>query len=1107
MRKHSTGLNDLQDDFKQFLLAKLTTSVQKLRNDHENSALQVEFCRRIEMVLFFGVKTRAFKWRSEAQDVWNLLKEISPNHIIEDIMLLKSVKTDIGRIRAWIRVTINEATLQSYIQLLDDHNITRKYYESNAVLNNRILLAEIVNLVSLITASSCKVIFNCDSFDFDVAPSALELHRSSLPDITASAVKQYDKEDTVPVQTSTESATISSTSVEVDVEPGPAEEELVTTRNVTPDTLENVVTQTEDKLTDEVPAVVIPDVQDEERSVQVNETENDIDVDGTSNISLGDAKQIPASTLTEDSTSPKLIDVRRSPESFLSSPEKCPIAEEETNEMAKDDNRVTEKSISVLGSQFRTATVINSVPLLDGVISEHLLNMGEDKLFTGTPSDSQLIESEPSTSNLATLSGSPTEVRVDSNQDSPLYSDEAGDEGVEGSGENCEGDVLDPGSAMFPDNLTTSSPIKTDVDTKRAPPSDLLPGTPKDNLICDEEIYDLRKKMGNSLQTSRDNMSEMLAQKVAFEDPYEDVRSAKSLSSSSHTSPFNETDSRDNILQLLEAEPDQTNGPAIPISDHSSPSQSAPHEPHSLGSSLYRLFSRGNTDLRTAKDENLSNLAEIHSAVVDDVPVSAEEQYSARNYLLGATRATASYTYESANQWYALSKDMWWWLQKRVIKEHECQHPVPPRDSQINGSPNSSLLDICTEQCACCNAIVIDYCANDLQDPDSIPVSRSCPPFSSISQHMMQSPRSPLQNPVPTLESLDRAIEMQKIRTQNTTEESAKKREMDILVKLRKKKHDLQNNGSDSSSENLDTTINILGHTLVKSSDLSGYCSKCNGAIYRRIKTAYMCSACLVILHKACINEVSRRCSLANKETLTLMTKIAPAHGLHEQNYCCYDCGGEISYSSTKVHTCDYNGRYYCQECHKKTLHLIPARVIHNWDFKPRQIALQSQEVISYLTDKEYLNIETLNPLLFDNVSVMNQLRELREKIIMYKAHFFQCSKALREGMFLKLKSRQHFIDTSKLYTLRDLVEANSGTLLPEVQTVVEDYARHVQDCDTCTNKKFLCPVCEAPPLISPFNDVYSIAQCSQCHGVLHRPCFNKSDKCPYCSASLILEL
>ena len=61
--------------------------------------------------------------------------------------------------------------------------------------------------------------------------------------------------------------------------------------------------------------------------------------------------------------------------------------------------------------------------------------------------------------------------------------------------------------------------------------------------------------MGNSLQTSRDRMSEMLAQKVepGFDDPYEDAGSAKSLSSSdNNNSPFSEHDSRDNILQLLE---------------------------------------------------------------------------------------------------------------------------------------------------------------------------------------------------------------------------------------------------------------------------------------------------------------------------------------------------------------------------------------------------------------------------------------------------------------------------------------------------------------------------------------------------------------------------
>lgn len=55
----------------------------------------------------------------------------------------------------------------------------------------------------------------------------------------------------------------------------------------------------------------------------------------------------------------------------------------------------------------------------------------------------------------------------------------------------------------------------------------------------------------------QDKMSEMLAQRVegadpGFDDPYEDVCSAKSLSSSSNNSPFSESDSRDNILQLLE---------------------------------------------------------------------------------------------------------------------------------------------------------------------------------------------------------------------------------------------------------------------------------------------------------------------------------------------------------------------------------------------------------------------------------------------------------------------------------------------------------------------------------------------------------------------------
>ena len=258
--------------------------------------------------------------------------------------------------------------------------------------------------------------------------------------------------------------------MEVDLSPVLYEDELVTPRNVTPDPLDSVVTQqTEEKAPNKNPAVRSPDVESVEvSSDQIKDTENDADVEHTS---LGETKPVSDPTETTEPPSPQVIDIRRSPESFLSSPEKCPIADEETDKITKDDDivpEILEKSISVRGSHIGTATVINSVPLLDGVISEHLQNIDEEKLFSETPSDSKLIESEPSTSNLATSSCSPTKVPVDSHMDSPLYSEEADDGSDDRSG---EGDNLDPGSSVFPDNLTASSPIKTDPGTGAAPSS------------------------------------------------------------------------------------------------------------------------------------------------------------------------------------------------------------------------------------------------------------------------------------------------------------------------------------------------------------------------------------------------------------------------------------------------------------------------------------------------------------------------------------------------------------------------------------------------------------------------------------------------------------
>ena len=39
---------------------------------------------------------------------------------------------------------------------------------------------------------------------------------------------------------------------------------------------------------------------------------------------------------------------------------------------------------------------------------------------------------------------------------------------------------------------------------------------------------------------------------------------------------------------------------------------------------------------------------------------------------------------------------------------------------------------------------------------------------------------------------------------------------------------------------------------------------------------------------------------------------------------------------------CDYTGSYYCELCHWNDSIIIPARVLHNWDFDSRKVGLQN---------------------------------------------------------------------------------------------------------------------------------------------------------------------
>ena len=70
--------------------------------------------------------------------------------------------------------------------------------------------------------------------------------------------------------------------------------------------------------------------------------------------------------------------------------------------------------------------------------------------------------------------------------------------------------------------------------------------------------------------------------------------------------------------------------------------------------------------------------------------------------------------------------------------------------------------------------------------------------------------------------------------------------------------------------------------------------------------------------------------------------------------------GGERS----EARRCDYSGQYYCEECHWNDLVVIPARVVHNWDFSLYKVLITVISLLYHciygLLDSEWLTFVTI---------------------------------------------------------------------------------------------------------------------------------------------------
>ncbi|XP_078066827.1 differentially expressed in FDCP 8 homolog isoform X1 [Mustelus asterias] len=350
------------------------------------------------------------------------------------------------------------------------------------------------------------------------------------------------------------------------------------------------------------------------------------------------------------------------------------------------------------------------------------------------------------------------------------------------------------------------------------------------------------------------------------------------------------------------------------------------------------------------------------------------------------------------------------------------------------------------------------------------------------------------------IENLKHAIDEVKQVILDLPEHSEKQKDAVVkLIHLRLKLQELKDPDEDEPNIRI-----LLEHRFYKekSKSVKQFCDKCSTIIWGLLQTWYTCTGCYYRCHSKCLNQITKSCvrsKVSHQSEFEL--NICPEVGLDRQDYRCGECRQPISLRGvpSEARMCDYTGRYYCSSCHWNDAAVIPARVIHNWDFETHKVCRYSMRYLTLMISRPVLKLRAINPLLFNYVEELVEIRKLRQDILLMKPYFITCKEAMEARLLLQLQDRQHFVENDEMYSLQDLIDIATGRLsctLTEIHTI---FAKHIKlDCERCQAKGFVCELCKEGDVLFPFDSHTSV--CQDCSAVFHRDCYyDNSTTCPRC--------
>ncbi|XP_019380985.1 PREDICTED: uncharacterized protein KIAA0226-like homolog isoform X2 [Gavialis gangeticus] len=215
------------------------------------------------------------------------------------------------------------------------------------------------------------------------------------------------------------------------------------------------------------------------------------------------------------------------------------------------------------------------------------------------------------------------------------------------------------------------------------------------------------------------------------------------------------------------------------------------------------------------------------------------------------------------------------------------------------------------------------------------------------------------------------------------------------------------------------------------------------------------------------------------------------------QNFTCVGCGTPIECKYIRrLRYCDYLGKYFCDCCHTYTQSSIPARILMKWDFKKYYVCNFSKCLLDSIWQNPFFDVACINTTLYTKAKELNRVREIQEQLLLMKRLLKTCRLAERV-----LKEYEqvpcHLTEELHLFSMDDLVKVKRGQLLPLLRDILKSSTSHIENCELCQAKGFICEFCQRSDLLFPFQTAIC-KRCTACKACFHKECF-QSEKCPKC--------